>query len=222
MWGCIVSSGVVVTSLEPENDAATNFALMKITGTFIFQYRNCNMCKGSCKLSVAQSVKRIDTGWTVWESNPGGGEIFRTGPTGPGAHPSSYTTGTVSFPGVKWSERGFDHPPSSSAQVKERVELYLYSPSVPSWPVIGWTKKIVSRNKLCSLFRYIEGARLERVNSRIIHTFSKFSKYCACLLNKERKSVHIGCYHKTLRSPKIAFPLNIGWCIATYVDQLIR
>ena len=132
LWGCIVSSGVVVTSLEPENDAATNFALMKITGTFIFQYRNCNMCKGSCKLSVAQSVKRIDTGWTVWESNPGGGEIFRTGPTGPGAHPSSYTTGTVSFPGVKWSERGFDHPPSSSAQVKERVELYLYSPSVPS------------------------------------------------------------------------------------------
>ena len=28
------------------------------------------------------------------------------------------------------------HPPS--AKVKERVELYLYSPSGPSWPVIGW------------------------------------------------------------------------------------
>jgi hypothetical protein len=28
----------------------------------------------------------------------------------------------------------FDHPPSSSARVKERVELYLYSPSEPSWP----------------------------------------------------------------------------------------
>ena len=30
-------------------------------------------------------------------------------------------------------------PTPSSAEVKERVELYLYSPSGPSWPVIGWT-----------------------------------------------------------------------------------
>jgi len=47
--------------------------------------------------------------------------------------------GTGSFPGVKRSGRGVDHPPPSSAEVKERVELYLYSPSGPSWPVIGWT-----------------------------------------------------------------------------------
>jgi hypothetical protein len=31
----------------------------------------------------------------------------------------------------------FDHPPQSSAEVKERVELYLCSTSRPSWPVIG-------------------------------------------------------------------------------------
>jgi hypothetical protein len=31
----------------------------------------------------------------------------------------------VSFPRVKRPGRGFDHPPSSSAEVKERVELYL-------------------------------------------------------------------------------------------------
>ena len=30
-------------------------------------------------------------------------------------------------------------PTTSSAEVKERVELYLYSPSGPSWPVLGWT-----------------------------------------------------------------------------------
>ena len=52
--------------------------------------------------------------------------------TGPGAHPASYTMGTGSFPGVKWLERGFDHPPPSSTEVKERVQLYLYSPSGPS------------------------------------------------------------------------------------------
>jgi hypothetical protein len=30
-------------------------------------------------------------------------------------------------------------PTPSSAEVKERVELYLYSPSGPWWPVLGWT-----------------------------------------------------------------------------------
>ena len=48
--------------------------------------------------------------------------------TGPGAHPASYTMGTGSFPGVKRPGRGVDHPPTSSAEVKERVE--------PSWPVL--------------------------------------------------------------------------------------
>jgi hypothetical protein len=57
--------------------------------------------------------------------------------TGPGAHPASYTMGTGSFPGVERPGRGVDHPPPSRAEVKERVELYLYSPSGPSWPVIG-------------------------------------------------------------------------------------
>jgi hypothetical protein len=59
--------------------------------------------------------------------------------TGPGAHPASCTMGTGSFPGVKRSGCGVDHPPPSSAKVIERVELYLYSPSGPSWPVLGWT-----------------------------------------------------------------------------------
>ena len=45
-----------------------------------------------------------------------------------------------------------------SAEVKERVELYLYSPSGPSWPVIGRNfllysvhKDMYTRNELvCS------------------------------------------------------------------------
>ena len=52
--------------------------------------------------------------------------------TGPGAHPASYTMGTGSFPGVKRPGPGVDHSPLSSAEVKERVELYLCSPSGPS------------------------------------------------------------------------------------------
>jgi hypothetical protein len=41
----------------------------------------------------------------------------------------------VSFPGVKRPGRNVNHPPPSSAEVKERIELYLYSPSGPLWPV---------------------------------------------------------------------------------------
>ena len=41
------------------------------------------------------------------------------------------------FPGVKRPGRGVDHPLPSSAEVKERAELQLYSPSGPSWVVLG-------------------------------------------------------------------------------------
>jgi len=34
------------------------------------------------------------------------------------------------FPRVKWPRWGVDHPPSSRAEVKEGVKLYLYSPPV--------------------------------------------------------------------------------------------
>jgi hypothetical protein len=42
--------------------------------------------------------------------------------------------------------RGVDHPPPSSAEVKERVELYLYSPSGPSWLVLGRTLPLLYMN----------------------------------------------------------------------------
>ena len=59
--------------------------------------------------------------------------------TGSGAHPACYTMGTGSFPGVNRPGRGVDHPRPCSIEVKEIVELYLYSLSGPSWAVIGWT-----------------------------------------------------------------------------------
>jgi hypothetical protein len=47
------------------------------------------------------------------------------------------TMGTGSCPGVKRPGRGVDHPTPSRAEVEGRVELYICSPSGPSWPVVG-------------------------------------------------------------------------------------
>jgi len=63
---------------------------------------------------------------------PVGGQIYH-----PGAHPASCTMGAGSSPGVKRPGGVVDHPPPSSAEVKERVELYIYTPFETSWPVMG-------------------------------------------------------------------------------------
>ena len=59
--------------------------------------------------------------------------------TGAGAYPASCTMGTGSSPGVKRPGCGADHPLPPKRRGHERVQLYLYSPSGPSWPVIGRT-----------------------------------------------------------------------------------
>ena len=77
-------------------------------------------------------------GWTFRELNTAGGEIFRTHPDRLCDPPRFLYNGYwVSFPGVKRPGRGVDHPPPCSAEVKERVELYRYSPTGPSWLVLG-------------------------------------------------------------------------------------
>ena len=80
---------------------------------------------------------RLSTARTVRGSNPGGDEIFRPRPDRPQSAPSCLYNGYhVPCPGVKRPVRGVDHPPPPSAEFKERVELYLYPRSGPSWKVI--------------------------------------------------------------------------------------
>jgi hypothetical protein len=55
-----------------------------------------------------------------------GGEIFRTRPYRPCGPPSLLYNGyRVSFPGVKWPGRGVNHPPPTSAEVKEGGAIAL-------------------------------------------------------------------------------------------------
>jgi hypothetical protein len=124
-----------------------------------------DLCRVKCSLSLPvklhsitaqKSVKCIYT--TVTTSNPtfffrslvgdrmvresnlgggGGGARLSAPPPGSVAPPVFYTKDTVSFPGVKRSKRDGDYTPPISTEVKERKELYLYSPPGPSWPVLG-------------------------------------------------------------------------------------
>jgi hypothetical protein len=51
--------------------------------------------------------------------------------------------------GVKLQERGVDHPPPSSAEVKERVKLYLYFPCGLLWSVLGLTLHLLLLLFIC-------------------------------------------------------------------------
>jgi hypothetical protein len=42
-----------------------------------------------------------------------------------------------------------NHLSPSGAEVKERVELYLYYPFRPSWPVLGWSFPFSTFNIYC-------------------------------------------------------------------------
>jgi len=77
------------------------------------------------------------TSWMGRGSKPDWGEIFHTRPQRPRS-PNSLV------PGVKQSWRSLDNPTPTSAEVEERVQLYVYPPSQPSWPVKRRTTSLSS------------------------------------------------------------------------------
>ena len=80
------------------------------------------------------------------------GEIFRTRPDRPWGPPSHLYKGhRFTFPVVKRPGRGVGQPPISSAEVKERVELYLY---YLSGPVLRWTYLLIPR-EICGFTVYM-------------------------------------------------------------------
>ena len=82
--------------------------------------------------------------------------------------------GTGPFPGVKRPWRNADHPPSSSAEVKERIGLYFFFSFGPSWPVLRWPLPLPLRFPLYSvLLKYRNDFNVPL----FVPFFSKFPNY---------------------------------------------
>jgi hypothetical protein len=73
----------------------------------------------------------IEARWGPHFPHPSG-EVL--GPTQP---PVKLVPGV--FPGLRRAGRGVDHPSPSTTDVKERVQIYFYSPSGTSWNEVAVT-----------------------------------------------------------------------------------
>ena len=88
---------------------------------------------------IAQSVSDSLRAGRYGYWNPVGGEIIRARPDRHRGPPSLLYNGYRVFPGGKLAGEWRWPPTPSSAEVKERVELYIYSPFGPLWPALRWT-----------------------------------------------------------------------------------
>jgi len=107
---------------------------MHFNCTFLKIIFHCYIiCPVGCdsKVGIATCYGQEGPGIEIWR-----GAKFSTDQSwGP---PSLQSNGyQVSFLGIKQPWRGIDHPPPSHAEVRERIELYLYSLSGSSWPILG-------------------------------------------------------------------------------------
>jgi hypothetical protein len=87
---------------------------------------------------LAQLVWRLTTDWTVWGSNPGGGEIFRTRPDRPWGPPSLLYNGYRLFPEGKAAEAWRWPPTPPSTEVENEWSYTSTLPLGPWWPVTEW------------------------------------------------------------------------------------
>ena len=86
------------------------------------------------------------------------GEIFRARPDRPWGPPGLlYNGGRVSSRQVKRPGLGVGHPHTSNFEVEGIVELYIYTPSGSSWPVLEWTLLLQTNiiNCFCFVFQFI-------------------------------------------------------------------
>jgi len=127
-------SSKAATSCSPERAISTKSdSLLKALPQWVVLYLNSRIWFMACT-GITDFHLRA---WWSGDWIPVGGEIFRTRPGRPWGPPNPLYNGYRVFPGCKAAGAWRLPPTPSSAEVKEGVELYLYSTG-PSWPVLGW------------------------------------------------------------------------------------
>ena len=121
---------------------------------------------------------------------------------GPGAHPAFFTMSTGSFPAIKRPGRGADYTRPSSAVVRGRVKLYLYSPTGPSRQFTGWNLPFTftlfkSFNNTFTSYRFVRSARHDLL---LCHSPAHQYKFSA-----------VGWRHSSVRK---------SWCFGSFVALL--
>ena len=132
--------------IQPSSSSLTNWFLLWIYTTGWWRlYKSSETCCSNYNeyMIFMGRNSSVSIATVYWLDGPGinswWGDFPHLSRPALGTHPASYRMGTGSFLGVKKPGHGIDHPPPCSTEVKERVELYLYTPFGPSWPVLGWT-----------------------------------------------------------------------------------
>ena len=119
----------IQTVFETLDESKHSHALSIVTSNFLFK---------NVKYLIFLTVGRDNSVGIATHCGLNGPGIFPHPPRpslGPTQPPIRWVPGLSR--GVKWPGRDVDHPPPSSAEVKERVQLYLYFPSGFPWPVLG-------------------------------------------------------------------------------------
>jgi hypothetical protein len=158
----------------------------------------------SCTMSVACQRNYIRYGicfggWTVRRLNPGGGRDFphpSRPALGPSQPPPQWVPGLSR--GLKWPERGVDHLPTSSAEVREWVKLYIYSLYGPSWPLLGWN--VMYDISLSSITRYEGGPK----NNRNLNVARELEVVTRCAAR---------CRESTQYSSSLPRGVSLGWVL---------
>jgi len=100
---------------------------------------------------ISHSVQQHATDCMLWGTNPCGARFSSPIQKGPEGHPKSHWS-TEAFSWVKRPRSSLDHPPTSSAEVKEKLQLYLHFKSGSKSSIVGRNLTLHLQATYCAVF----------------------------------------------------------------------
>ena len=100
---------------------------------------------------VTHWVQQHATACMLWGTNPCGARFSSPIQKGPEAHPQSYW-GTEAFSGVMRPRSSLDNPSTSSAEDKEKLQLYQLSKSGHKSSIVGRNLSLHLQETYCAVF----------------------------------------------------------------------